>query len=212
MKPCCANSRQNYSEPKKAGSNVRYKYVTVPPLTKGIKLDIISLNSPYGPVWYSHDVTLTIKKKGCVDDCYSALTYTAATISDNNISFVFDEEFLSLCRGRYEGIVCIGCETLNCRIDFHVGQYLCIGKASPEQKLAQDGVTPITDALDIVNPNCCLKCEKEKPCGCFDATKQDTMCGNSLSCDPIKLETNYNLAIAKIDELDAWLAEKNGDC
>lgn len=212
MNSCCSKSRLNYNSAKGKNRNVRYKYITVPPLTKGLKLDISSLNTTYGVVWYSYDVTLTVKKKGCSDSCDTSLVYSADVINDNSVSFIFDEEFLKLCRGRYEGLISIGCETINCRLDFHVGQYLCISNIKPEQQTAQDGVTPIVDALDIANPNCCVKCEQEKPCGCFDATQQNSMCGSSISCPPEEIKLDVKIPDEECDSLQDWLDGNERTC
>lgn len=215
---CCSSSANNFSygrvhsgegsayQNARRKNSTRYKYLRLPPLTKGLKIDIVSLNTNYGVVWYSHEVTIAITKKGCASDCETALTYAAVLITDNNVSFVFDRAFMELCKGRYEGTISIGCNELPCKLDLTIGQQLCFGTPIAEQSVATDGVTPIVDALDITDPSCCTKCDTVKPCGCYDATQQNTMCGNSLPCTPEEIEFDFTVAEDKIAKLDEWLA------
>ena len=196
----------------KLKNSTRYKYLTLPPLTKGLKLDIVSLNTSYGVVWYSYDVTIAISKKGCTSDCETVLTYDATLINDNSVTFVFDQKFMELCKGRYEGTISIGCNELPCKLDLTIGQQLCFGMPTAEQSLEVDGITPVIDALDIKDPSCCVKCEQPKPCGCRDNNKQHAVCSNSFPCTPQELDISFAAAEEQLAKLDEWLASMDGEC
>lgn len=204
---CCNNSRFLSSGANTLG-NVRYKYIDMPPLATGISLSLVKLGSKHNMVWYSDDIKITIQKKGCASDCEKALEYTATEINQDTkvATFAFDEEFFKLCRGRYEAIVTIGCYDLVCRLDFSIGQSICIGDADIS-------FTEETDGSEYTDPNCCNICEKPKPCPCRSNLNSHNICGDSLdSCAPMNIEIDLLISDKEHEALDAWIAEKDGSC
>lgn len=208
---CC----ENYSKqplPMSMGTkgvpvNTRYKHMSMPPMVQGLSLNINSMGGQ-DVAWYSEDVNLTIRKRGCTTDCAEELNYCSSVREANKVYFIFDEKYYGLCRGRYEGIVTIGCYELPCRLDFRIGQQLCFDDV---HILSSDKEEFIMSAADLPDPNCCETCEQPKPCGCFDATQQQHLGGNSISSPPEELLSNECLVMAQceLDKLNAWM---NGQC
>ena len=169
----CCETKERSSENK----NIRYKRVKISQITRGIKFDITSMDSSV--IWYEDKVSLCIRQRGCSDD--KGITYECYGIQDNTAYFLFDQKFYELCRGRYEGIVTVGCKELICRLDFNIGQNLCFDNVD---KIPYKDIDPKM----AKDPDCCEKCEEPKPCGCFDASKQTSMGCSSDEKIEIQLE------------------------
>lgn len=193
--------------------NIRYKYVEMPPLATGINLNLENLGSSAAIVWYTDEVTLTIRKKGCGSKQQSSecgenggdLVYDADTIDMDNaqVGFLFDDEFWKLCRGRYEAIITVGCNELSCRLDFCIGQKICV------DDIEVSSISEI-DARSYPSPDCCEEDCEAPPKGCI--TQRHNVCGDSIPCCPEKVEIDYRVSDKEVAGIEAWMAERNGSC
>lgn len=184
--------------------NVRYQYVTIPPRTNALKINLANLGSLSPITWYSDDITLKIQKKGCSDSCAEALVYNAETldVSMSEVDFVFDEKFLALCRGRYEGIITIGCYELACRLDFSIGQNICVDSIEPT-------FDSDPDARTEPDPDCCNETEdtvSTQSCG------EHSVCGDSIGCPVEEIDVSLSISQKELDAIDAWIAANGGSC
>lgn len=185
-----------------APGNVRYQYIDVPPLASGLTFSLANLGSTNPIVWYSTDVTLTIQKKGCKTSCDDALVYEADTIDMDNylVTFLFDEKFYELCRGRYEGIITIGCNELSCRLDFKRGQRLCVSDVEVQ-------ALPDIDATAYPDPDCCDDvCPDEPNTECVDFRKRHSICGDSVPCAPEEIKIDWQISDKELTGIQEWMA------
>ena len=167
MRQCCP---ENYA-PRKA--NVEYKYIHLHQLAQGIKIPVESLGE-YPPLWYSDNITLTIRRKGVSKDCEEVVYYAHAR-DNHTLHFLFDKRFQALCRGRYEGIVSVDCYDIPCRLDFNIGQNLCLAN---DITVYAHEIEPIETLECYPNPDCCDVCELREPCGCDEG-----LCQTSIPMD-----------------------------
>lgn len=203
-KGCCGGSTSRFIPGISGGEsgcnfgNVRYIYTTLPPLSTGMNLKVSSLSGS-SVVWYSDDVSVRFQKRGCGSSCQEAIEYKSSAVdrATSLVTFTFDDRFLNLCRGRYEAIFTVGCYELPCRLDFKIGQTLCVEDVDVS-------FIDTVNADDYQDPSCC-----ENEC----APKDCTPCKNeSITSEPERCITiDYSLSDKEQTLFDNFVARASGN-
>ena len=65
------------------------------------------------------------------------------------LTFAFDQKVWNLRRGRYEGVIMLGCEEIDCRIDFLCDSRICFAEPTVTERAPDGKFSPHCE------PECC---------------------------------------------------------